>query len=661
MCGICGVIGIESKETVEVLVRRMTAALVHRGPDGEGFLTVPRVACGMRRLSIIDLPGGDQPIWNETNTVAVLYNGEIYNFHELRKDLESSGHIFRTNSDTEVVVHAFERWGENSVDHLRGMFAFAIVEMPQGPGGRPARVFLARDRSGIKPLYYTIFDGCLFFASEVRALLAGGAITPRLSPQALSSYLLFGSVGEPMTPLEGVLSLPPGCYLDLPIDDTPIRAVAPKQYWNGTQALRSIANKDAGTVAASKPASHVRSLLEDAVSSHLIADVPVGIFLSSGLDSTAIAALASGARKGIHTFTVAFPDVEFSEAEVSRRTAERLGTEHSEFSLSGEEMLARLDEAVAAFDQPSMDGINTYFVSWAARQAGLKVALSGLGSDELFGGYPSFRATSKIRRLANASRWLPKSLRQALAPEAGAAKLSGSTPDALRKASAAWLDPSALPHPYYFTRCLFTPMVVAGWLREEPNAWRETAWAQWLADAAREARTRDEFTAVSWLELRSYLLSTLLRDTDAMSMHHSLEVRVPFLDSALVEYVLGLRESEKHNPAQPKSLLIAALGELLPKDLVAQRKRTFTFPWEKWMRGPLQQKISAGLGDWSPVLEALLGGQTAREIWTDFLAGRTTWSRPWSLYVLNQWVKRNLAGAPADTSRRRKEAAVSIA
>jgi asparagine synthase (glutamine-hydrolysing) len=660
MCGICGVIGIESKEAAEALVRRMTAALVHRGPDGEGLLISPRVACGMRRLSIIDLPGGNQPVWNETNTVAVVYNGEIYNFRELRRELESAGHRFRTNSDTEVVVHAFEQWGEKCVDHLRGMFAFAIVEMPQGSGSRPTRVFLARDRSGIKPLYYTIVDGCMYFASEVRALLATGAVAARLSPQALSSYLLFGSASEPMTLLEGVLSLPPGCYLDLPIGDAPIRAVAPKQYWNGTQALRSGA-QDAGVVGASKPASHVRSLLENAVSSHLIADVPIGVFLSSGLDSTAIAALASGARKDIHTFTVAFPNLEFSEAETARRTAERLGTEHSEFSLSGEEMLARLDEAVAAFDQPSMDGINTYFVSWAARQAGLKVALSGLGSDELFGGYTSFRAMSKIRRLASASRWLPKSLRRALTPEGGTAKISVSTPDALRKASAAWLDPSALPHPYYFTRLLFTPQKVAGWLHEEPDAWRGAQWSRWLADAAREAQSRDKFTAVSWLELRSYLLSTLLRDTDAMSMHHSLEVRVPFLDSALVEYVLGLPESVKGNLNQPKALLITALADLLPKDLMAQRKRTFTFPWEKWMRGPLLQKIAAGLGDWSPALESSFQGKDAQAVWTDFLAGRTTWSRPWSLYVLNEWVKRNLAVASADASGRRKEAAVSIA
>ncbi len=583
-------------------MRRMMAAIVHRGPDAEGILVAPPVVAGSRRLSIIDLPGGSQPVWNETDTLAVVYNGEIYNFRELRKELEAAGHTFRTNSDTEVIVHAFETWGEKCVERLHGMFTFAIVEMPQGPGARATRVFIARDRMGIKPLYYAIVEGALFFASEVRALLASGAVPARLSADALSSYLLFGSVSEPVTLVEGVFSLPPGHYLDVEVDEVS-RFVRLLRNLIGMGRERERREKALGaTSAAATPAARVRSLLEEAVASHLIADVPVGVFLSSGLDSTAIAAIASRAQRGIHTFTVAFPDAEFSEAEKARRTAERLGTEHSEYTLSGDEMLARLDEAVASFDQPSMDGINTYFVSWAARQAGLKVALSGLGSDELFGGYTSFQATSKIRRLASAADWMPKPLRQ-LVTSSGAAKLSGSSPDAVRKASAAWLDPSALPHPYYFTRSLFTPQVVAEWLRQDASAWTATAWGKWLGEAADEARSMDEFTGVSWLELRSYLVNTLLRDTDAMSMHHSLEVRVPFLDSSLVEYLLSLPESQKRNPAQPKALLIAALGELLPKELIAQPKRTFTFPWENWMRGALRERIAAGLGDWSPALE----------------------------------------------------------
>jgi len=656
MCGICGVIGAQSREAGEALVRRMMAAMVHRGPDDEGILIAPPVACGMRRLSIIDILGGSQPIWNESNTLAIVYNGELYNFRELRDQLLAAGHVLRTHSDTEAVVHAFEEWGIECAKRLHGMFAFAIVEMPQGKAGQPKRVFIARDRMGIKPLYYALVDGNLFFASEVRALLAGAPLPPRLSAGAVSSYLLLGSVCEPVTLVEGVFSLPPGHYLHVRVGE-PIRDLVPKAYWNraaqnGSKAVRRAASDP--------PSKRVRSLLEQAVASHLIADVPVGVFLSSGLDSTALAAIASRVQRGIHTFTVAFPDLEYSEAERARRTAERLGTEHSEYTLSPEEMLARLDEAIAAFDQPSMDGINTYFVSWAARQAGLKVALSGLGSDELFGGYNSFRATSKAGKFASAARWVPALLRRATARLLDAIPARESSPDAVRKAAAAWLDPSALPHSYFFTRLMFTPQFVSHWTDEKPSDWANTPWGHWLAAAAQESRSLDEFTAVSWLELRSYLVNTLLRDTDAMSMHHSLEVRVPFLDSSLVDYLLALPEPEKRNASHPKALLAAAVADLVPQDLVNQPKRTFTFPWDNWMRGALRGRIANGLSEWSASLEPILGGTTPLQVWNDFLAGRTTWSRPWSLYVLNEWVKRNLSSAITEAPRFRKDS-VSVA
>jgi asparagine synthase (glutamine-hydrolysing) len=649
MCGICGVVGIDSKDTAEGIVRRMMVSMVHRGPDEEGILLASPVAIGMRRLSIVDLPGGSQPVWNETETLAIVYNGEIYNFRELRAELEALGHRFRTRSDTEVVVHAYESWGERCVERLNGMFAFALVEMPQGRSGRAARAFLARDRLGIKPLYYALVDGKLFFASEVCTLLASGCIPARISSAAVPAYLLFGSVCEPLTLIEGVASLPPGHSMSVPAT-LPASAPEPKRYWDAPQvAARSEA----------APAQAVRALLESAVASHLVADVPVGVFLSSGIDSTAIAALASRARAGIHTFTVAFADAEFSEAEIARRTAARLGTDHSELTLSDQEMIARLDQAIAAFDQPSMDGINTYFVSWAARQAGLKVALSGLGSDEMFGGYSPFRSTSKVSRAAAAARMVPQPLRALFAGGLARANAFGPSPDSSRKGSAAFLDPNALPHPYFFTRLLFTPQAVASALREEPSSWSSSLWWRWLSDSSRRADSMDAFTGVSWLELRSYMLNTLLRDTDAMSMSHSLEVRVPFLDAPLVEYVLALPENAKRG-ARPKELLIEALGDLLPEEIITQRKRTFTFPWEHWLRGALGKRVAAGLAEWSPALESQLSGDFAQAVWQNFLAGRTTWSRPWSLYVLNEWVKRNVSAANSSGADCHKSAAVAI-
>jgi asparagine synthase (glutamine-hydrolysing) len=660
MCGICGVVALDSEGRAEVIVRRMMAAMVRRGPDEEGFLLNPSVAVGMRRLSVIDLPGGSQPVWNEDRTLAVIYNGEIYNFRELRKELERAGHRFQSQSDTEVIVHAYEAWGERCLHRFHGMFAFAAIEMPQGSSGAASRVFIARDALGIKPLYYAIVEGALFFASEVRALLASKAVPPRLSAEALSSYLLFGSVSEPMTLVEGLFSLSPAHCMSISAT-RPIVDPETKSYWQAGAAARHETGTPQGPGANPSPARRVRALLEHSVNSHLIADVPVGVFLSGGLDSTAVAALASRGRVGIHTFTVAFPDLEFSEGQQARRTADRFHTEHSELTLTGQEMLARLDEACAAFDQPSMDGINTYFVSWAARQAGLKVALSGLGSDELFGGYASFHHASAIAKVAALARLCPGTIRAWAAAVFDGSAVFGASPDASRKALAAWLDSSSLPGEYFFTRTLFTPQQVASALGQKFSHWRASSWWKWLAAAVKQSELMDSFTRISWLESRSYLVNTLLRDTDAMSMHHSLEVRVPFLDLPLVQYMLSLPQASKRGRGRAKALLIEALADLLPEEVVAQRKRTFTFPWDNWLRGALGKRVGEGLSDWSPVLEPHLDRQFAAGVWSDFRNGRTSWSRPWSLYVLNEWVKQHLPVSDENHSANGSAAALSAA
>jgi asparagine synthase (glutamine-hydrolysing) len=489
--------------------------------------------------------------------------------------------------------------------------------------------------------------------------LASGRINCCLASDSIPSYLLFGSVSEPMTMVEGIFSLPPGHLISVSTEG-PIRAPEPMAYWEPLQ--NGSGSRDAVTQHESQgkddPPKRVRALLERAVSRHLIADVPVGVFLSSGLDSTAIAALASQAQTGIHTFTVAFPDADFSEAERAHRTAERFGTTHAEFKLSDVEMIRRLDEAISAFDQPSMDGINTYFVSWAARQAGLKVALSGLGSDELFGGYTSFRATAKVARIASVAALIPRSLRSFTAATVGRTEISRSSPDALRKALAAWLDPRILPDAYYFTRLLFTPDRI-GLEAKATQGRGAIPWQKWIAESAAQSRELDRFTRVTWLELRSYLVSTLLRDTDAMSMRGSLEVRVPFLDSTLVNYILSLPASAKSS-SRPKSLLVSALGDLLPREIIDQPKRTFTFPWQHWLRGELGNRVAAGLGDWSPQLESFVHAQFAEKVWQDFRRGQTSWSRPWALYVLNEWVKWNLTSIASRTEHS-KAARASVA
>jgi asparagine synthase (glutamine-hydrolysing) len=629
----------------------MAEAMRHRGPDDEGFLAsdprLPGAALGMRRLSIIDLPGGHQPLWNETRDIAVVFNGELYNYRELRERLLLSGHKFHTQSDTEILVHGWEEWGEDLLDELRGMFAFALVDLRNHFATVPL-LFLARDPLGIKPLYYARTDEGFAFASELRALLAAGIVRRNLSPDALTSYLLFGSVSEPLTLVEGVFSLPPGHRLLLHMPDRR-RTPRARPWWDPRQTVAARDPQRPRNFATAVPP--VRSLLEDAVRAHLIADVPVGLFLSSGLDSSAVAAFAARAQKGIRSFTLSFPDTPYDEAPVARRVAEATGTHHTEVPLNGTDMLMRLDEAVAALDQPTMDGINTYFVSWAAREVGLKVALSGLGGDELFAGYPTFVDTPRLARLELLARFVPLAFRRVSTPLVSSLLAKRGSADAGRKAGDAWLAPNVLPHPYFFTRLLFPPSDL--WRLTEPR-FRNSAvaadgvtldptWLGWLERAADQTRELEPVAGVSWLEMRTYMASTLLRDTDSVSMARSLEVRVPLLDTPLAEFMCALPDEARMRPETSKALLRAALDGLLPEEILQQAKRTFTLPWEDWMRNSLRPRIESSFLKLAPALAEHLHSTGVQLVWENFQRGQTTWSRPWSLSVLNECSRRQLS------------------
>ncbi len=629
-------------------MRAMAAAMRHRGPDEEGFLVgdkrSPGLALGVRRLSIIDLAGGHQPLWNETKDVAVVFNGEIYNYRELRERLVLCRHSFITGSDTEVLVHAWEEWGEDTLTELRGMFAFALLDLRERYATAPI-LFLARDPLGIKPLYYAQTPDGFAFASETRALLASGTVSRRLSQDALTAYLLFGGVSEPVTLIEGVFSLPPGHRMLLHVPERR-RTPRARQWWDPalSPAARDTRKPRDFTSAAKK----LRPLLEDAVRAHLIADVPVGLFLSSGLDSGAIATLAAKAQAGIQSFTLTFPGTAFDEAELARVIAKRCRTKHTEVPLDGEAIVSRLEEAIAAQDQPTMDAVNTYFVSWAARKVGLKVALSGLGGDELFAGYPTFADTPRLAKLIRVAWFVPAGIRRSTGPLFAAAWRA--SPDAARKAAGAWVYPDALPHPYFFTRTLFPPgrleKIIEPRFRPSTvgadGVTLEPTWLGWLQRSADEARKLEPIGGISWLEMRNYMASTLLRDTDAVSMAQSLEVRVPLLDTPLVEFMGSLPDAARREAGAQKALLVNALGDLLPQEILAQRKRTFTLPWEEWLRGSLRAKLEASFAEPSPSLAPFLRAGGLPGVWNDFLAGKTTWSRPWSLYVLNEWCRRHL-------------------
>jgi asparagine synthase (glutamine-hydrolysing) len=651
VCGICGVAFASRSKDAELRVRAMAAAMRHRGPDEEGFLTgeprAPGLALGMRRLSIIDLAGGRQPVWNETRDVAVIYNGELYNYRELRERLTLLGHRFATQSDTEILVHAWEEWGEECLMELRGMFAFALLDL-RGRFATAPLLFLARDPLGIKPLYYTQTAEGFAFASEVRALLASGIVPKQISQDALTSYMLFGGVSEPVTMLEGVFSVPPGHRMLLYV---PERRRAPRAHpwWDPrtTPAARDPRKfKDLPSAAVK-----LRSMLEDGVRAHLIADVPVGLFLSGGLDSGAIAALAACAHAGIRSFTLSFPGTSYDEAPLARKVAERCGTQHTEVPLDGAAVHARIDEAVAGLDQPTMDGINTSFVSWAAREVGLKVALSGLGGDELFAGYASFANTRLLEQLTRLAWFVPRPLRRATAPLIASVLGARMSRDAAGKAVAAWRDPDILPHPYFYARALFPPGQIEKLMepRFRPSTvgtdgvTLEPTWLGWLDRTASEARKLEPVAATAWLEMRCYMASTLLRDTDSVSMARSLEVRVPLLDTPLVEFVSSLPDAARLRSGAQKALLVEALGNLLPEEILGQQKRTFTLPWEEWLRGPLRPRLETSFAGIAPSLAPHLRAEGVRGVWAAFLEGKTSWSRPWALYVLNEWCRHHLA------------------
>ena len=421
MCGISGLLiaGELPRISVTRTVQAMTAAMEHRGPDDEGFFFDGRFGLGMRRLSIIDLSGGKQPISNEDSSIVAVLNGEIYNFKNLQGELVGLGHQFRTHSDTEVVAHAYEEWGRACLHRLRGMFAFAIYDRRASLTRDRATpvLFLARDRLGIKPLYHHHRENVFLFASEIRALLAGGLVPRRLDPIGLWEYLGHQSVPAPSTLIEGVQMLPPGHWLAVNSDGT----VTGGRYWD----LLESASEKARAIGVEEVRVRVGELLRESVAAHLVSDVPVAAFLSGGIDSSAVVGLMREvAPQRPRTFSVIFEEQAYNEARYARQVAERFDADHTEVLLKERDALEQLPEALAAMDHPSGDGVNTYVVSQAVHQAGIKVVLSGLGGDELFCGYPS----SSLERAARWRRlWgrVPRGLR----------KVAGSTIRALEGSS----------------------------------------------------------------------------------------------------------------------------------------------------------------------------------------------------------------------------------
>jgi asparagine synthase (glutamine-hydrolysing) len=598
MCSISGIFGRVDREAVV----RMNEAQRHRGPDDQGIAACEEVMLGNTRLAIIDTSAaGHQPMHDPETGNWITYNGETYNFAELRREL---GGEWASNTDTEVVLRAYQRWGVDAFRRLRGMFVLAIWD------NREQRLILARDPLGIKPLYYYAASGQLIFASELRALLASGLVPRRLSAAGLDSYLANGSVAAPLTIVEDVRQLLPGHYLQvkdsIEIKEIKFAVTQPEQVPNRRE----------------EAVARLRDELEESVRAHLVSDVPLGVFLSGGMDSSALVALMSRvSEQRPKTFSVVFDEAAFTEAPFSRAVATRFQTEHEEIRLSEDRLLGLLPDALTAMDQPTMDGINTFVVSQAVKNAGLTVALSGLGSDELFAGYPSFRRALRFDSMS-------QRLRRVLGAVSSVAK-NGSV-----QRHKFWQLANSNGTPadvYRISRQLFSPESIAGLTSHQ------------VADSNGNHCDSDVVNEISRLELRGYMSNTLLRDTDAMSMAHSLEVRVPFVDTKVVDYVLSLPGSWKFDNGRPKPLLADALADFLPRDFMARRKMGFTLPFEKWLQQNLRTEVSSVLEDASMLSAPALNSRAVQSLWRKFLhkPRAVGWSRPWSLYVLAKWCELN--------------------
>ncbi len=630
MCGIAGIVsGNQPPGDLEKRVRSMTDEMFHRGPDDGGtYLSDDRrVAFGARRLAIQDLsPAGHMPMTSADRRVCITYNGEVYNAPELRAELERQGHFFASHSDTEVILHAYQAWGEQCVERLRGMFAFAIHDARAGKAGA-GRVFLARDRLGIKPLYIADTARGWVFASELRAIQASGLISRDLSSAGIVGFLMLGAVPNPLTIYREVRALQPGHTLSIALGDT--GTPTPKRYW----ALPT------NTVETSHEAAveEIQHLLHEAVRTELVSDVPLGAFLSGGLDSSGIVALMRGATSGpIRTCSMVFEESEYSEAPFARAMAEFVGAEHFERTITARDLHDELPNIFRAMDQPTLDGVNTYFVSQTARQAGLTVALSGLGGDELFGGYPNtFAGVPQMMRHLSRAQIIP----------GGAALARGAIgllpqKHRLARVHEALGRPVSPASAYLTRRGLFARHEVQALLSRE-------VWEEGLRefDAVAHVAARadcngvpieaggDVFEWTSRAELGTYTHHQLLRDTDAMSMAHSLEVRVPLLDHKLVEAALRLPAAIKRQGEGPKPLLGAALHDLLPPLIRERRdKKGFTMPFDQWIQGMR--------GDFAGGGQAHLWQRGAVEqVWEHHAANRMHWSRAWALLSLERWME----------------------
>jgi asparagine synthase (glutamine-hydrolysing) len=620
MCGICGLASLVGEPIDTDLLESMNDTLFHRGPDSGGTFVDRNVGLAARRLAIIDLAGGDQPIANEDGSMHVVQNGEIYNYRELKVGLEDRGHRFATRCDTEVLVHLYEDRGPRFAEELRGMFAVALWD------ARARRLVLARDRFGIKPLYYSVNGETLSFASELKALVVQPGFSRELDLDAVEAYLAFSFVPGPRTIFRDARKLPPGCVLVWEADRGP-DGVRVERY----ARPKPVAASDVRGESEEELAEELRTRLRDSVRAHLIADVPVGILLSGGIDSSMLTALAALESPGqVRTFSIGFEERLFDERERARLIADRYDTEHHELVLRPD-VVELLPTLARVYDEPFADAsaIPTYLVSQLAREQ-VKVALSGEGGDELFGGYYYYAGHTLARWVGPAASLL-RPLVERL--PTSASKASTLEYKAKRFVRGAQLTPLERHQSW---KQIFTPEVRAEVLRPDSRGAADPT--DLLRDHFEESAGAEDLARFMDLDLGVFLVEDMLVKTDRASMAHSLEARVPILDPVVAELALALPSRHKVRGLSKKRLLRRAMEPLLPRDILHGRKQGFSIPAAAWLRGELEPFTRDALSHDTLRRQGLFEPAAVTRLLDEHVAATADWSRQlWALLMFSLW------------------------
>jgi asparagine synthase (glutamine-hydrolysing) len=632
MCGIAGVIKFEREARVNLeTIQRMCAVMFHRGPDDDGFYVSGPIGLGMRRLSIVDLARGHQPISNEDETAWIVFNGEIYNHAELREQLQARGHRYRTNSDTETIVHLYEEYGRDCVRHLRGMFAFAIWDI------KKQQLFIARDRLGIKPLYYRLTPQSLAFGSEIKVVLAEGG-QPKFNHHVLPEYLAFGYVSGSETFYDGIVKLMPGHAMEVSLDGR----VNIEPYWELPLTPQDSSHGETYYV------EKYRELLEQAVNSHLMSDVPLGVFLSGGIDSSAVAALMTKLRRApVETFSVGYTEDQYSELPYAHIVAKHLKSVHHEVLVSREEFFDALPNLIWHEDEPIAwpSSVPLYFVARLARER-VKVVLTGEGSDETLGGYARYAFTLKnaaldryyrglipgavrgqIRNAVQNSSWISATVRRKLA----------HTP--LARDGNSWAS-------MYFDNflCAFSEREQHSLLSDEIAVEFEAGAPYKSSLEYWDRSSGDMLHRLLYTDIKTYLVELLMKQ-DNMSMAASIESRVPFLDHVLVEFATNIPRRFQLQGLSGKQILKKAVADLLPHEILYRKKLGFPTPWSRWLKGPQLQEIRDLLLEPRSMDRKLFKRAAVERLFDEHKAGHIDhYDRIWRLLNLELWHRVCLEG-----------------